>query len=102
MNTTISYLDVKGELKEEEIVITPEEKKRMAQAAEVLEIVKNFDELKMKFNDCLSFEAQATRETDEDTKENLENIFKARTKKLFAFHYMLEEKMKKRLSANIA
>ena len=69
---------------------------------QTLDILKGFDDLKMKFNDCLSFEAQTLREKDVETAESLKAIFAARSKKLFAFHQELESLMKARLSAQVA
>lgn len=109
MNSNFAFTSLSDLLKKQEIKDaaefkppTSEERKKQELTEQVIQIIKDFDEMKMKFNDCLSFEAQALKEQDEDTKENLENIFRNRTKKLFAFHYILEEKMKKRLSGNIA
>lgn len=61
------------------------------------EIIQEMEKMKMVYNEVLSFEMQVLRETDEDTKESLMNVFTARYKKLLKTHESLIALMNERL-----
>lgn len=81
-----------------EAIRSPEDVKKEADNKLTLEIIKDFDELKMKFNDALSFEAQYKAEKDEDNKESLRVLYVNKTRKTRAFLAVLDEKIQKRFA----